>query len=77
MPERLRRFADLWIADGPIVNFCSFPYPTRMGLLRLSDGSLWIWSPIHLQPQLREEVEALGNPAHPVSPKQDPSRVSI
>lgn len=69
MPARLRRLGeDLWIADGPIVNFYSFPYPTRMALVRLSDGSLWIWSPIHLQPQLHEEVKALGKPAHLVSP---------
>jgi hypothetical protein len=60
----------LWIVDGPIVDFYSFPYPTRSLVARLSDGSLWIWSPIHLEPQLREEVDALGKPAHLVSPNK-------
>jgi hypothetical protein len=67
----LRRFGDdLWIADGPIVNFFSFPYPTRMALVRLSDGGLWIWSPIHLDSQLSDEVEGVGKPAHLVSPNK-------
>jgi hypothetical protein len=67
----LRHFGDdLWIADGPIVNFFSFPYPTRMALVRLSDGGLWIWSPIHLDSQLSDEVEGVGEPAHLVSPNK-------
>jgi len=71
MPDRLRRFGDdLWIADGPVVDFYSFPYPTRMAVARLSDGDLWVWSPIHLDPRLRDEVEALGKPAHLVSPNK-------
>jgi hypothetical protein len=71
MPDRLRHFGDdLWIADGPVVDFYSFPYPTRMAMARLSDGDLWVWSPIHLDPQLRDEVEALGKPAHLVSPNK-------
>jgi hypothetical protein len=71
MPDRLRHSGeDLWIAEGPIVDFYSFPYPTRMVLARLSNGGLWIWSPIHLDPQLMREVEALGEPAHLVSPNK-------
>jgi hypothetical protein len=71
MPNRLGRFGDgLWIADGPVVDFYSFPYPTRMAIARLTDGGLWVWSPIHLDPQLRGEVEALGRPAHLVSPNK-------
>ena len=71
MADRLRPFGHgLWVADGPVVDFYSFPYPTRTAIARLSDGSLWIWSPIHLDPQLRDEVEALGQPAHLVSPNK-------
>ena len=33
-------------------------------------AALWVWSPIHLDPQLRDEVEALGKPAHLVSPNK-------
>lgn len=61
---------DFWLAGGPIVDFYSFPYPTRMAVARLAGGDLWIWSPIALTPPLREAVEALGRPAHLVSPNK-------
>lgn len=38
----------LYVADGPIVSFYGFPYPTRMAVARLSDGSAWVWSPVAL-----------------------------
>jgi hypothetical protein len=61
---------DLWIADGPTVSFFGFPYPTRMALVRLRDGGLWLWSPIARTPELAGEVEALGPVRHLVSPNQ-------
>ncbi len=71
MPSRLQILADdLWVAEGPLVNFYSFPYPTRMVIARLSDGALWIWSPIHLDAQLTDEVAQLGAPAYLVSPNK-------
>lgn len=30
----------LWIADGGIVSFKGFDYPTRMAVVRLADGGL-------------------------------------
>ncbi len=62
--------SELWIADGPIVDFYSFPYPTRIAVVRLAARSLWIWSPIPLTDALREELAALGRPAHLVSPNK-------
>ena len=59
---------DIWLAEGPVVDFHGFPYPTRMVLVRLPDGALWVWSPVALTPELRAEVEAIGTPAHLVSP---------
>lgn len=38
----------LYVADGPTVSFYGFPYPTRMAVARLSDGSAWVWSPVAL-----------------------------
>ena len=61
---------DIWMADGPIVDFYSAPYPTRMVIVRLQEGTLWVWSPIELDEALRTEVEALGQPAHLVSPNK-------
>lgn len=60
----------LYIADGPTVPFLSFPYPTRMVVIRLSDGNAWIWSPVALTPELERAVEAIGPVRHIVSPNK-------
>jgi len=60
----------LWVADGRTVSFLTFPYPTRMAVVRLADGGVWIWSPIALTPELAEEVEAIGPVRHIVSPNK-------
>jgi hypothetical protein len=61
---------EIWIAEGPSVSFFGFPYPTRMTVVRLADGSLWVWSPIQLHPDLRRAVEQLGPVRHLVSPNK-------
>src|SRR5262249_17893261 len=48
--------------------FHGFPYPTRMAVIRLSDGDLFVWSPVGLSQPLRVAVEALGPIRHLVSP---------
>jgi hypothetical protein len=47
-----------------------FPYPTRMAVVRLRDGGLWVWSPIALDEALAEAVTALGPVRHLVSPNK-------
>ena len=65
----LKPFGDeIWIADGPDVVIAGFHYPTRMAVIRLSDGSLFIWSPIRLTDNLRTEVDALGQVRHIIAP---------
>jgi hypothetical protein len=59
---------DIWTADGPDVAVVGFHYPTRMAVIRLSDGGLFIWSPIQLTDGLREEVDAVGKVRHIVAP---------
>ena len=61
---------DIWIADGGIVSFFGFDYPTRMAVVRLEDGGLWVWSPIALTTELEQEVRALGPVRHLVSPNK-------
>lgn len=61
---------DLWIAEGEIVNFYGFPYPTRSVFVRLADRSVWVWSPIKLSQELEAEVRELGPVAHLVSPNK-------
>lgn len=60
----------IWMADGPIVDFFSFPYPTRMVIVRLEEDALWVWSPVALTDDLRAEVESLGRVTHLVSPNK-------
>jgi len=60
----------LYVADGPTVSFFGFPYPTRMALARLSDGSAWVWSPIALTPELERAVDSIGPVRHIVSPNK-------
>jgi hypothetical protein len=60
----------LYAADGPTVSFFGFPYPTRMAVARLSNGDLWIWSPIALTPELADEVQSIGPVRHIVSPNK-------
>src|SRR6201989_1180202 len=69
MSEPLLQFGpEIWIADGPVASFHSFPYPTRMAVIRLTDGSLFVWSPVALSNSPRASVEALGPVRHLVSP---------
>jgi len=61
MSEPLQQFgAEIWTADGPVASFYGFPYPTRMAVIRLSDGSLFVWSPVALSDSLRDSIDALG-----------------
>jgi len=59
---------NIWIAEGAVVSFYGFPYPTRMLVIRLSDGELFVWSAIALTSELKAQVDALGPVAHVVSP---------
>ncbi len=61
---------NIWLVNGACVDFYGFPYPTRMVIIRLESGGLWVWSPIHLTQALRAEVEKLGRPVHLVGPNK-------
>ncbi len=60
----------LWVAEGPVVSFYGFPYPTRMAVVRLSDGTAWVWSPVAISEELAAAVEAIGPVRHIVSPNK-------
>lgn len=60
---------NIWIMDGPTVTAAAgFRYPTRMAIIRLTNGDLVLWSPTALTDDLRAEVEALGAVRHLVPP---------
>lgn len=59
---------DIWIADGPDLSIVGFVYPTRMVVIRLSDGGLFVWSPVTLTDELGASVDALGPVRHLIAP---------
>lgn len=69
--QRLEKIGEkLWLAEGGIVDFYSFPYPTRMLIAEIGGGDLWVWSPVKLSPLLQRDVDAIGRVAHLVSPNK-------
>ena len=71
MPGPLNEFGPgLWVGEGPVVSFYGFDYPTRMAVIRLSDGGLFIWSPVALTAELKQAVDALGPVRFLVSPNK-------
>src|SRR5215468_110302 len=50
----------IWLADGPLTAVAGFRYPTRMTVIRLSGGGLFVWSPVALTAPLRAAVDAIG-----------------
>ena len=61
--------ADLWIADRP-QRFYGLEVGTRMTVIRLSDGSLLLHSPVALDQALRDELDALGPVRNVVAPNR-------
>lgn len=60
----------LYVADGPSVSFYGIPYPTRMAVARLSDGSAWVWSPVALTDDLVNFMNTFESVRHIVSPNK-------
>ena len=51
---------DVWLVDGPLIGFrymgVRLPFPTRMTIIRLSDGGLWVHSPTKPAPDIRSHT---------------------
>lgn len=64
--------ADLWIVDGPEIGMrymgLTLPFPTRMTVIRLPDGELWIHSPIAWDDALAIRLAEIGRVRHLVAP---------
>jgi hypothetical protein len=65
---------DVWVVDGPAIKFgpplLRMSFPTRMTILRLAGGSLFVHSPTPLTQRLRAEVESLGVPRWIIGPSR-------
>ncbi len=51
---------DIWTMDGPDLVFAGASMNTRMTVVRLQDGCLWVHSPIELNAQTRAFLNDLG-----------------
>jgi hypothetical protein len=59
---------DVWIADGGWIRFYGLPFPTRMTVVRLAGGGIWVHSPIADQQGLAAAVAGLGPVEHLIAP---------
>lgn len=59
---------NIWIVDADNISFYGLPYSTRMTIIRLKNGDLFIHSPTPLTAELKQAVKALGTVKHLVSP---------
>jgi hypothetical protein len=68
MARMLDRLDDgLWVAAAPLT-YLGLHLGTRMSVVRLANGELWVHSPLALTPELRDEVDSLGVVRHVVAP---------
>lgn len=58
---------DLWVAERPFV-WNSIDVGGKMAVIRLTDGSLWVHSPVNFDEPLRRALKDLGPVKHIVSP---------
>jgi hypothetical protein len=71
--ETLKPFAeDVWIVDGPEIGMSylglTVPFPTRMTVVRLPSGDLWVHSPIAWNDRLAAALADLGRVRHLIAP---------
>lgn len=67
---------NIGIVDGPFEYLTvagirlPLPFTTRMTVVRLSDGDLFLHSPVRFERRLADEIEKLGRVRHLISPNQ-------
>ncbi|KIG16851.1 Methanol oxidation glmU-like protein [Enhygromyxa salina] len=67
----LQQFADeLWLVNGDRIHMLGIPFDTRMCVVRLADGGIWLHSPVAISVELIVAVESLGPVRHIVAPNK-------
>jgi hypothetical protein len=61
---------NIWIYNGSTVSWYGMPYTTRMTIVRLNNGEMWIHSPGKINDGLIGEIQALGNIGYLISPNK-------
>jgi hypothetical protein len=60
---------EVWVADQPL-KFFGLALGSRMTVIRLPDGRLWVHSPVRLDEELLSELQALGPVGFLVAPSK-------
>ena len=61
---------NIWIYDGSIVSWHGMPYTTRMTVVRLNDGKIWVHSPEKITNGLINEIQTIGEIKYLISPNK-------
>jgi hypothetical protein len=61
---------DIWIVEGSTVRFLGLALGTRMTIVRLSHGGVWLHSPIAFTPDIASAVASLGDVTDIVAPNK-------
>lgn len=69
MPYSLQEYipGKIYIVEYPI-HYAGLDLFSRMSLVRLDDGKLWVHSPCQLDEQLKSEIDRLGEVAYIIAP---------
>lgn len=59
---------DIWIVDGSWIKFYGIPFPTRMTIIRLSSGDVWVHSPIKIDDKLAKTISSIGTVRYLIAP---------
>jgi hypothetical protein len=51
---------NIWLAEGPVVHDMGIPFTTRMTVVKLSDGSVWVESPVPVPYTTLHRIMDLG-----------------
>lgn len=60
----------IWICNGPRVRMMTIPFGTRMTVIELEAGRLWVHSPLAPSPEVYEAVDAMGSVEFIVAPNK-------
>ena len=67
--DTLKRVAEnVWVVDSGPVKAFGLRLPSRMTVIRLASGAMWLHSPTRFSESLRGEIEAIGPIQHLVAP---------
>ncbi|MEO6847930.1 MAG: DUF4336 domain-containing protein [Chthoniobacterales bacterium] len=61
---------NIWVIDGRRVRWLGLPFERRMTMVKLTDGSLWLHSPVDPLPELFQAAEELGPVRYIVAPNK-------